>query len=325
MGLPDEDGERIACLIVPDYEFDETVPRSQVRTKIEEHFREVSASLPVYKRVQWLQFQDEELPRTGTRKVKRREVISMLQKRIADAPARPAITEAQTGWLTSLVSQVCGKPAEMILETTTFDELGFDSLMYNELGAAIEASGRKIPEASNLSGITNVKELADFLRTGSRSLVTVERRLKKKEEDIELPSLVQSAGSLGLDFIQKLFYKRVMNVAIEAPANIPVHTNFIVAPNHASHLDMGLVKTALGDAGQNLAAVAAADYFFDNKYKKAFFENFTNLIPMERKGSLSESLQLAHDHLHHGYNLLIFPEGTRSPNGQIQEFKSSLG
>jgi long-chain acyl-CoA synthetase len=46
---------------------------------------------------------------------------------------------------------------------------------------------------------------------------------------------------------------------------------------------------------------------------------------MERKGSLRESLQLAHDHLHHGYNLLIFPEGTRSPDGQIQEFKSSLG
>jgi long-chain acyl-CoA synthetase len=46
---------------------------------------------------------------------------------------------------------------------------------------------------------------------------------------------------------------------------------------------------------------------------------------MERKGSLRESLQLAHDHLHHGYNLLIFPEGTRSVSGQIQEFKSSLG
>jgi long-chain acyl-CoA synthetase len=81
----------------------------------------------------------------------------------------------------------------------------------------------------------------------------------------------------------------------------------------------------MDESGKNLVAVAAADYFFDNKYKKAFFENFTNLIPMERKGSLRESLQMAHDHLHHGYNLLIFPEGTRSTTGEIQEFKSSLG
>jgi long-chain acyl-CoA synthetase len=72
-------------------------------------------------------------------------------------------------------------------------------------------------------------------------------------------------------------------------------------------------------------AVAASDYFFDNRYKRAFFENFTNLIPMERKGSLRESLQLAHDHLHHGYNLMLFPEGTRSVDGKLQEFKSSLG
>ncbi len=240
-------------------------------------------------------------------------------------PARPLQTLRKQDWLAELVSQVCGKPVSSIQETTTFDELGFDSLMYNELGAAIEASGHKVPSASNLSGITNLKELADFLHAGSRAIVSTERRSKKKEEEIDLPSLVQDAGSLSLDIIQKLFYRKVMDVTIDGKANIPVHTNFIIAPNHCSHLDMGLVKTALGEAGENTVAVAAADYFFDNKYKRAFFENFTNLIPMERKGSLRESLQMAHDHLHHGYNLLLFPEGTRSVNGQIQEFKSSLG
>ncbi len=329
VGLPDEDGERISCIVVPDYEFDEKLHRSQVHTKIEEHFREISSSLPVYKRVQWLQFHDEELPRTGTRKVKRREIISILQKRIAEAPPqRPAFADVPSSdWLVMMVSQVCGKPASNIHDNTTFDELGFDSLMYNELGAAIEASGRKIPPTANLSGITNIKELAEFLRAGSRAMVSAERQTRslKKKEDLELPSILRDAGSLGLDVIQRIFYKKVMNVRIEGKGNIPVHTNFIVAPNHCSHLDMGLVKTAMGDAGKNMVAVAAADYFFDNKYKRAFFDNFTNLIPMERKGSLRESLQLAHDHLHHGYNLLLFPEGTRSVTGEIQEFKSSLG
>src|SRR5207237_8036207 len=111
-----------------------------------------------------------------------------------------------------------------------------------------------------------------------------------------------------------------MRAEVEGKTNIPCHTNFVVAPNHSSHLDMGLVKFALGDAAKNMVAVAAADYFFDNKYKRAFFDNFTNLIPLERKGSMRESLALATEFLEQGYNLLIFPEGTRSVTGEITEF-----
>jgi 1-acyl-sn-glycerol-3-phosphate acyltransferase len=88
---------------------------------------------------------------------------------------------------------------------------------------------------------------------------------------------------------------------------------------------MGLVKMALGDAGQNLVALAAADYFFDNKVKRAFFENFTNLVPMQRKGSLRKSLEWAFHLLEQGYNVLIFPEGTRSRDGAIQPFQRGLG
>ena len=70
---------------------------------------------------------------------------------------------------------------------------------------------------------------------------------------------------------------------------------------------MGLVKMALGGAGKNLVALAAADYFFDNKVKRAFFENFTNLVPMERKGSLRKSLEWAFHLLEQGYNVLDLP------------------
>jgi long-chain acyl-CoA synthetase len=88
---------------------------------------------------------------------------------------------------------------------------------------------------------------------------------------------------------------------------------------------MGLVKMALGRSGENLVALAAADYFFDNKLKRAFFENFTNLAPMERKGSLRKSLEWAFNLLEQGYNLLLFPEGTRSRTGQMQRFQRGLG
>lgn len=103
-------------------------------------------------------------------------------------------------------------------------------------------------------------------------------------------------------------YERLLRTKYEGQTNIPYHTNFIVAANHSSHLDMGLVKMALDDAGQDLVALAAADYFFDTKYKRAYMENFTNLVPMERTGSLRQSLRHARSFLDRGFNALIFPK-----------------
>jgi hypothetical protein len=82
--------------------------------------------------------------------------------------------------------------------------------------------------------------------------------------------------------------------------------------NHSSHLDTGLVKHALGDSGDHLVALAAKDYFFEDPLRRAYFENFTNLVPMERYGALRESLRLAGEVIRDGWILLIFPEGTRS-------------
>jgi 1-acyl-sn-glycerol-3-phosphate acyltransferase len=54
-------------------------------------------------------------------------------------------------------------------------------------------------------------------------------------------------------------------------------------------------------------------------------ENFTNLVPMERTGSLRQSLRHATSFLDRGYNALIFPEGTRSMTGTMAEFKPVIG
>jgi 1-acyl-sn-glycerol-3-phosphate acyltransferase len=88
---------------------------------------------------------------------------------------------------------------------------------------------------------------------------------------------------------------------------------------------MGLAKHALGEYGVLLRAMAAKDYFFDDPVRRAYFENFTNLVPMERFGSLRESLRVACEVIETGSLLLIFPEGTRSTTGIMTDFKSSLG
>jgi long-chain acyl-CoA synthetase len=46
---------------------------------------------------------------------------------------------------------------------------------------------------------------------------------------------------------------------------------------------------------------------------------------MERKGSLRKSLNWSFHLLQQGYNLLIFPEGTRSRSGKMARFQRGVG
>jgi len=203
-------------------------------------------------------------------------------------------------------------------------------LMFVELATAIENAGGAISEPERFNEVQDVKELLSVVGRRSSTAARAERRSRSDDQrsdtdEIYVPSLVRVAGNVAGDLLQRVFYDRFLKTRYEGQSNIPVHTNFIVAPNHSSHLDMGLAKMALGEAGKDLVALAAADYFFDNKYKRAVMENFTNLVPIERTGSLRQSLRHARSFLDRGYNAVIFPEGTRSITGEIADFKPVVG
>ena len=106
-----------------------------------------------------------------------------------------------------------------------------------------------------------------------------ESRKKREKDEIDIPPAVAKAGRAALTEVQHWFYHQVLEPTFTGRAHVPNHTNYLVVANHSSHLDMGLVKMALGDGGSNLVALAAADYFFDNRVKRTFFGNFTGLVP----------------------------------------------
>ena len=335
VGLADGIGEKVACLVVADDEYDITLSRAELRRRVEEHFREVSASLPYYKRVKVMQFTDIELPRTATRKVKRAEVTAIMQtleagdKTNAESGGEGAV-DRESRWLLGIVATVSSRPQSELSLNSRLADLGFDSLMFVELAAAIEAAGGSITAPERLNEAQDLRELASVVsrHPGAATRDDASSRSGSQRDDsgeIHVPSIVSRAGTKAGDVLQRLFYDRFLDTHYEGRSNIPPHTNFIVAANHSSHLDMGLTKMALGEAGKDMVVLAAADYFFDTKYKRAVMENFTNLVPMERTGSLRQSLRHASSFLDRGYNALIFPEGTRSVSGVMADFKPVVG
>ena len=344
VGLPDGAGERIACAVMPNYEHDAALGQADVHARIDEHFRKVSTDLPFWKRVKSVHFWEGELPRTAKRSIKRREVVAELErlrrKSEGEGGALAVVAahdEHGTAWLIDLVAGVSGKARGDVHLGSRFGDLGFDSLMYAELGGALEAEGIVLPESADLTVVPDVAQLHDLVvrgRMGAGAAAAGARAGRRAGEptpgrdaegDIHVPSAIASAGKSGLALAQRLFYQRVLSTKVSGANHIPRHTHFIVAANHSSHLDMGLIKVALGDAGTDLTSMAAADYFFRNKYRRAYFKHFTNLVPMERSGSIRKSMDMAEKTLRRGRSMVVFPEGTRSLTGEMADFLPSLG
>ncbi len=392
VGLGEGGAEKVACLVVP-AAAEKGESAADVRRIVEAHFREVGLRLPMWKRVKVLHFTEKELPRTATRKVKRPLVAEALTRLEREGkPAKRGAVADGDAWLFDLVARVCEQPREKIVpEARLEQDLGFDSLMFTELGAALQDAGLGMPAPEEVMSIATVEELArkvalwrrmssrrsepaqaaarraesSGVRSSARALFgsvldalqpsldrvpilssavalaraegmgfleeltqppkTKAAPVEAAPESIELPDVVVAAGKSMLRSGQRGLYEVFFETKVVGRAHVPQHVNFLVAANHASHLDMGLVKHALGDQGENLVALAATDYFFSNRLRRTYFENFTQLIPMNRHGSLRESLELASRSLRQGKNLLIFPEGTRATDGELKDFKGSLG
>jgi 1-acyl-sn-glycerol-3-phosphate acyltransferase len=91
----------------------------------------------------------------------------------------------------------------------------------------------------------------------------------------------------------------------------------ILVANHASHMDTPVILSALPRRLRKRTAVAAAaDYFYRNRLVASVVSLIFNTVPIERKGGgLAKDGSHLDRLLDQGWNLLLYPEGTRSRSG----------
>ena len=92
----------------------------------------------------------------------------------------------------------------------------------------------------------------------------------------------------------------------------------ILVANHASHLDTPVILSALPRRLRKRTVVAAAaDYFYRNRLVASLVSLVFNTVPVERKrgGGMSKNGSHLDTLLDQGWNLLLYPEGTRSRDG----------
>jgi 1-acyl-sn-glycerol-3-phosphate acyltransferase len=97
----------------------------------------------------------------------------------------------------------------------------------------------------------------------------------------------------------------------------------IFVANHASHLDTPLLLTSVPERFRHHMVVAAgADYFFDRRVKAVVSALALGAVPIDRTSVSRRSLHHLEELLADGWNVIIFPEGGRTPDGWGREFKA---
>jgi long-chain acyl-CoA synthetase len=106
---------------------------------------------------------------------------------------------------------------------------------------------------------------------------------------------------------------------------IPQDRPYLIAANHTSHLDAGVIFASLWEHTDRVYSLVAKDYFCDKAIKEWFVRTFFNAIPFNRQGKFIEGIRDCQQVLKPRQPVLIFPEGTRSRTGQLQSLKPGLG
>jgi 1-acyl-sn-glycerol-3-phosphate acyltransferase len=105
------------------------------------------------------------------------------------------------------------------------------------------------------------------------------------------------------------------------------YPRLIVISNHASHIDAVSITASIPfKYWLDLYISAAKDYWFRNPVFTFFSKHCLGAIPIDRKDKKGEAIKLCTTLLNSLERiwLIMFPEGTRSPDGYVQPFKRGV-
>ena len=120
--------------------------------------------------------------------------------------------------------------------------------------------------------------------------------------------------------ILKLFFIIFFRLEIKGAENCQRCGPLIVAPNNTSFLDPLVAGFAVP---RELNFMARSSLFKNKIFGKVLTS--VNAFPLKREGADLSAMRMAIDRLSHGRAVLIFPEGTRSKNGNLGTAKAGIG
>ena len=283
---------------------------------------------PAYRKILEIKIVKDEFPKTKLGKL-RRFMLKDILKNLEDGgenahKERPEDPESKTREFQTLAQYIKEEKGENIYPDSHIEiDLGLDSLDIIQLNSFIEKTfGFKIKEEETVD-LKVIKDICEYIRKNSK-----EYHLEKINwSEILKESIDYPLPSSNMIWLTKIFFapilKFYLGLKIKGIEKLSKEPRIIIC-NHESFIDAFAVQRLFkGDMLKNTYYFAIKKHF--DKVGLRFMANHGNIILMDINENLKESLQISAEVLKEGKNLVIFPEGARTRDGKLQDFKKFFG
>jgi long-chain acyl-CoA synthetase len=350
VGVLQKEG-RLVAVILPD--LDEIRRRDdEIDRAIRQAVEEGSRRLPSYQRISDYAITRQPLERTQLGKTRRHLLEDRFDrakkgekdagKAVSPIPIERMSEEDRTLLKNPAARRIWQLLADrysdqyLTLDTSPQLDLAVDSLGWVDLTLEIaESTGVELSEEA-IGNIYTVRDLlnevAEQAGAGGR-VVPRALPLERPEEVLSdeqkrwLRPLgpAESAVARGMFALNRALAKKVFHLQVDGAEHLPREGPFVLTPNHISFLDP-------------FAVAAALDYrwlrhtYWAGRVGAAFSNPLTRRIsrlaqafPIDSHRAVFSSLAFGAVVLKKQKNLIWFPEGHRSPTGELQPFKPGIG
>ncbi|MCD6233653.1 MAG: AMP-binding protein [Candidatus Marinimicrobia bacterium] len=317
--------DKLQAVIYPDFERLKNVNAVNIEEQIRwEAIDLYNRNASPAKRISGFTIIQEEIPRTRLGKIKRfvLESLAKARKTLERKPEgeEPDFHEYQ------LVKEFLMQQKERrdIYPGDHLElDLGMDSLDKVSLQAWIKNTFGVDIQEDRLVRLPTVKQLSDYIRekrTRINTRTTDWGHILREKVDLTLPKTGSTHGIIRNS--ANLLFKFYFHLHASGIENLP-DPPFIIAPNHQSFLDGMFVSVFLSDyISRKTYFYATEKHVRKNWVKKLADTN--NIIVVDINKDLKGSIQKMAEVIRQGNNIIIFPEGARTRDGKLMEFKKTF-
>jgi long-chain acyl-CoA synthetase len=318
----------------------------RAEAKLDEVVQRANQRLAEYQRMRiWMEWADEDFPRTNTQKPRRGVIREVVQAKLANRDVESVANRP----LTALIERVTGRPAGPLREEATLDDLGLSSLDRVELMSALEERYQVDLSEARFSQLRTVGDLDRMLQDKSES--SPSRREAGTGGERAAPYHYPTwTLRWPVTWLRVAAHYLLMRPAIlllgwprvEGRENLRgLDGPMLVISNHVGDVDPGFILTALparfrhklatatgGEALEALRTPGPDRGFFAIIYDRmqwALGVSLLNLFPLPREAGFRRSFAYAGEAVDRGYSILVFPEGRHTTDGRINPFRAGIG
>ncbi|OHD14946.1 MAG: hypothetical protein A2Z98_03200, partial [Spirochaetes bacterium GWB1_27_13] len=202
-------------------------------------------------------------------------------------------------------------------------DLGLDSIEKVEFISFLEHSFGITVTTEDIASHPLVKEIALYMQEKKTKIEAEETGWDKILENIET---VKIKSKPFFSFLTKFFlwlpFKVYYRLKVKGLNTMP-KPPYIITPNHQSFVDAFLINAGLKNRFLKDTFFLANEKHFKHKVGR-FITNSSNIITVNINTNLKMSLQKIALVLKNNKNVVIFPEGARTRDGNLMEFKKTF-